>query len=69
MGNKESLKLFIFVGSIIILFVSALLMVVCIAFGAYALGQFLLWASVVLSIAFNTIAGFLGGQTDMQAEH
>lgn len=61
MLQAESIKLFLFVGSILLMFVLALLMVFCFIVGAEAVGQILLSTNVVMAITFSILAGFLGG--------
>lgn len=61
MSQAEPIKLFLFVGSIVLMFVLALTMVFCFIIGAEALGQMLLTANVIMGITFSILAGFLGG--------
>ncbi|NJL12662.1 MAG: hypothetical protein HC913_06470 [Microscillaceae bacterium] len=61
MTNSESNKLTFFIGSMITMFVVALLMWAFLLMGAERIGVALLWLGVWVSIFFNLTTGYLGG--------
>lgn len=69
MKSSENFKLFLFVGSMLVMFFVSILMSLFLFMGAEKIGETLLWTGVVLSIGFNVIVGLLGGSEYARAAH
>lgn len=60
MKQSFAFKLTLFVGGILLMFATSILMWLFLALGIESIGEFFLWTSVSVSILFVIIAGFLG---------
>jgi purine-cytosine permease-like protein len=63
MNAKEATKLYVFIGLIILMFLSGLLMTGLMIVGANALGEVMLYASIVISLVFVAAAGFFSSES------
>lgn len=63
-NSKEKNKLIFFIGLIIVLFLSTVMMILSLAVGADKIGIMFIITIVVVAIVFNLTSGFLGSTKD-----